>query len=688
VNELNKIINSLAIRNIFVLDISQIDKNLDTTKFSKIEYEFLKCILLSSYLEEYKYPVILDIGKIISIYPMLEGSFSQKVEKTILQSRFSFLGTDGLRGKVSIKDIKDPISSFINDNLISPELIEITTYAYSKMLLDSKRVTINSFACIGNDGRDIVTNWKLNSAMIAGYNRAGIRVLDVGVIPTPFIPYKMLKEELHCGSVLTASHNPSNQNGIKFFLDGSKNLPEGLYGDYSFSAWIYKLYIDKSEESHRDEIEYKSLNIEALELLDTILPIDIYQKLKKSILLLDSASGAYFDLSRKFLKRKELNFISIDPAPKGYNINKGCGVAEIEGHGTFFRNEYNNSNTLVKKMFDLGCKSSDPIYGIALDGDGDRGFVLLYNKNDDSVVVLDGDKCGYLIATYLCHTDPKNLNKDFITTVESDIMTSYWASKKLGLNSKIVSVGDKWIGTFKDRDLLLGLESSGHLILPFIFKNSRGKEVSLKSGNGLITTLFTIYAINTLGLDTIHASNPYDEGASHTYYTYFVNKTLFYPSSDIWNKDKDLILSRVKKLDRGYSVEFESKEDSSMLYASIYLDGIVIGSMFCRNSGTEDKIAVYIKCKKEYFEDLKPIAEVINRVHIEKMKNKQKIEYKVESLIINTIKQNKILFIKDIPQLLQHEKKIQVSENDIDSIIYALKKEGRILIENSYVKIK
>jgi len=346
--------------------------------------------------------------------------------------------------------------------------------------------------------------------------------------------------------------------------------------------------------------------------------------------------------------------------------------------------EYDKHIPTVKKIFDEGRKSpAGSVYGIAVDGDGDRGFLLYYSKKDDAIHVLDGDKCGYILAQYLIKT--KNLDAKkywFLSTIESDIMTASAANKNLGLNTRIVSVGDKWIGNFKDGEILVGLEISGHLIFPIDVLDPNGKKQTLLSGVGLLTGLISICAIKNLGMDEEKIIEPFEPGFSKTYYVFFVDKTRHYRGSAIWNKDKELVEKAVSeaiansKLPKSTVIKYEDKEDLNVLYINILDGDRLLGVLFMRNSGTEDKNATYVKGEKSYEKILCETGAKVQKMHTAEMKNESRIEYKYEQAVIKNLDENggKTTIDKVLSGLGE------VSESDLFSVVYGLKKEGRVSV--------
>jgi phosphoglucosamine mutase len=647
--------------------------------------EAVTTLLSSDWLEKYPTAVCIDLSKAVDLYLSTNQNQEARIDTAYTMARVNYMGTDGVRGKVVAKTKENCIADLLKDNAFTPDLVETAAFAYAKVLLDKNIVKTGDTAVIGNDGRDLAYDWILNNAVRLGFTKAGLDVLDLGIVPTAVIPWKCLQLGHRVGACLTASHNPSNQNGIKFFIDGKKLVPEGELGDYVLSAYIYHYCcIEKlPQEASGKMVEYNA-EADSVKWMEKVLGGDMKSALKGITLIFDSANGASDAIGRKLLENLGANYISVNAQCTGDNINRGVGVAEIEGTEWYSGKEYDKHIPTVKKIFDEGRISpEESVYGIAVDGDGDRGFLLYYRKWHDDIHVLDGDKCGYILAQYLIKS--KKLNpKDywFLSTIESDIMTASAAGKNLGLNTQIVSVGDKWIGNFNGGEVLVGLEISGHLIFPIEVCDPDSKKQTLLSGIGLLTGLSTICAIKGLGLDEEHIIKPFEPGFSKTYYVFFIDKTRYYRGSTIWNNDKQLVENAINeayansRLPKYTIAKYEDKEDLNVLYINILEGDRLLGVIFIRNSGTEDKNAIYVKGEKHYEAILCEIGLKVQKMHTADMKNKDRIEYQYEQAIIKSLDENggKTTIDKVLSELGA------VSESDLFGVVYGLKKEGRVSV--------
>jgi len=649
-----------------------------------VDAETLSVFLSSDWLDAYPTAVCVDLAKAVEIYQSLDAS---AVDTAFMLARVNFMGTDGLRGRVVNKPTDDCIGDFLRDNAFTPELVELMSFAFVQLLLDNHVVTVGETAVIGNDGRDLAYGWAFRDAVRVGFTRAGLDVLDLGVVPTPLVPWQCLKLGHTAAACLTASHNPSNQNGLKFFVDGKKLLSEGNLGDYALSAYMYDYCYKQSQPPEASgQVSTCSVIDDGTEWISQLLGDATKSALSGLTLVFDSANGATDTIGRAVLDRLGAHYVCVNGACTGENINRGVGVAEVEGTERYLGAKYDQHIPTVKQIFDAGRKSpAGTVFGVVVDGDGDRGFVLYYSLADDCVYVLDGDKCGYIMAQYFIDSrklEPADYR--FLCTIESDIMMPVAANQCLGLETNVVSVGDKWISGFPSDDVLVGVEISGHVIFPIDIECVTGQVKTLKSGFGLLTGLMTITAISGLHLDEDKIIEPFAPGFSKTYYTFFVNKSLFYRGSNLWNKDRDLVAGAVSDA-IGFSVrpaiECEDKEDPHVLYMKILVEDKLAGVIFVRNSGTEDKNVIYVKGDQAYEDVLVGIGAALQRLQASEMKARNRAEYGYEQAVMacldlgdGTTTLDKIK--TDCPD---------ASETDLFSVLNALRREGRIRVLDQQV---
>ena len=693
-----------------------------TQSVSCDENKALARFMESRAVKEYPYPALVDADKAASLLSQTPNE--QECEKILALSRFSFMGTDGMRGKVFTEDVSglNALNLFTQKNILSAKIVSLSVKAFVRMLQKNRAATCGDTFCTGNDGRDAATQWKLTSAMNKSFSDCGMNVADIGTTPTPYVPLYMLENSLRGGAMLTASHNPSNQNGIKFFLDGKKLLNDGEFGAFALSAYMYELALSENRANSdctgsltNSETSVKSGNIQAIDyserrktFLKDFLPRSFAPVLRNTSLFIDAANGSWTETITAFLKENGVSFVLTSAPPTGSNINAGCGVAEIEGHDSYVKDAIPYAPDIVKAVYKEGSASQEKtdaqVFGIAVDGDGDRGFVLHYEKETDSVKVYDGDEEAFLIATFMkaaTHETPTSEvsisaeraktgtaetnateraqtatveTKKAVCTVESDVMAPVSMKETLNTECCTVDVGDKWICNYPDDKLLIGFESSGHVIIPCKVATTTG-EKTLLSGNGMLTAIYTI-------LSLINGNKSFERGFSKTYYTYFVDKNLFYPDSKVWNEDVEIIergfesISENAKNGAKLKIKRTAFNDPDVLAYSVYEDDMQTALVFSRNSGTEDKNAVYLKCRPALKDLLLPIADAVCTHHRKTMRNKESAEFKIMKKAAKLFEEKGFAEEKDLTDDVQ----LAIS------VLHALEREGKVYKENGIYK--
>ena len=562
----------------------------------------------------------------------------------------NFFGTDGIRGKTDTADLSymDALVLFKKKAVITPALIDLSVRAFVRLIGG----TGSDIYVTGSDGRDSVTGNAFVNAMNNAFASTGARVDYLGVVPTAAVPQYQLENSCLGAAMLTASHNPSNQNGIKFFYEGKKLLPEGELGDLRLSSIMLEIArtTDRPSKGHLPNIELKAPADMILKMLEANIPVS---GMRNMHFILDVAAGAWTRFADMFFSGNGLVFTRISADPEGHNINRSCGVAEIEGHESYTRLQISYAPKIIRALFE-----NPESYGIVTDGDGDRGMLLKYDASSDTVRVYDGDEEAFLIMGLLSR---KSQGKGHIVcTLESDIMASVSFSESFGSQSVITDVGDKWICNCGLDDLAIGFESSGHVIIPVSTAN--GKE--LLSGNGLLTAALAAFALDS-GLGSFR------RGFSKTYYTYFVDKDLFCAGSKLFDQDSLMLERELSEALRGRSdLSFGRRafKDRNVLAYQIVRDGLVVALIVSRNSGTEDKNAVYLKCTPDLTSLLEPVARSLASNHRKLMRNSGLPEMEIVREIMGTMKKTGSYTVSEA----------QSKDTLFTSVLHALEREGRI----------
>jgi len=295
----------------------------------------------------------------------------------------------------------------------------------------------------------------LESALAAGIAAAGGDVLLGGVLPTPAAPLLIARYELDLAAVISASHNPFQDNGIKFFGADSFKLSDAtetaIEARLHAGAETSPGRIGSIRELHGTGEDYLRALHERFEQLD----------LSGCDVLLDCANGATFRAAPEIFRRLGAKVTALADAPDGRNINENCGSTHVDA--------------LAAKVRDGGHD-----LGFAFDGDGDR--VLAVDRTGE---VVDGDELVALAALHLRAEDRLPGGGVAVT-----VMTNYGfhnAMREAGVEVETTAVGDRYVlQALCERGWSLGGEQSGHIInMGFV-----------PSGDGIASALLTLEALN------------------------------------------------------------------------------------------------------------------------------------------------------------------------------------------------
>jgi len=330
-----------------------------------------------------------------------------------------YFGTDGIRGKVGT-------------GLMSPEKVLKLGWAVGRVLASHENTDGRNRVVIGKDTR--ISGYMFESALEAGLSAAGVDCDLLGPMPTPGIAYLTRTLRASAGIVISASHNPFYDNGLKFFSPQGEKLDDDIEHE-----------IETMFDSEMKIVESSALG-KARRILDAhgryveackaTIPMSVrFNGLK---VVLDCSNGATYDIAPKVFTELGATVISTGDKPDGLNINLQCGSTYPE--------------YLIARV-----KAEGADLGIAFDGDGDR--VLMVDHQGE---VVDGDELLYIIAR------SRLSDGEDIGGVVGTLMTNLGmelAVKDLGLGFARSQVGDRYVlETMNDKGWTLGGESSGHII--------------------------------------------------------------------------------------------------------------------------------------------------------------------------------------------------------------------------------
>jgi len=326
-----------------------------------------------------------------------------------------YFGTDGIRGTVG-------------QGTITPEFILKLGWAAGCVLARGG----SSKVLIGKDTR--ISGYLMESALEAGLSAAGVDIRLLGPMPTPAIAYLTRTFHAKCGIVISASHNPFHDNGIKFFSPQGTKLPDEVELEIEACMDQPMQTVPSDRLGKAERIDDAAGRY--IEFCKSCIPNDI--QLNGLKIVVDCAHGATYHIAPEVLDELGADVIAIGVEPNGLNINKGFGSTN-------------------PKALQAAVRENEADLGIALDGDGDRLIMV-----DSDGQVVDGDELLFIIAR--SRQQSGMLEGTVVGTVMSNLGLEQ-ALQALGIDFRRASVGDRYVmemlqaGGWK-----LGGETSGHII--------------------------------------------------------------------------------------------------------------------------------------------------------------------------------------------------------------------------------
>jgi phosphoglucosamine mutase len=352
-----------------------------------------------------------------------------------------YFGTDGIRGRVG-------------EHPITPQFVMHLGYAAGKVLANSDAARgERTGVLIGKDTR--ISGYMLESALEAGLIAAGIDVYLAGPVPTPAVAYLTRALRLQAGIVISASHNPFNDNGIKFFSAHGAKLPDET--EHAIEAAL-----DSEMQTNASDELGKAKRIDDaagryIEFCKSTYPADM--DLRGLKIVVDSAHGATYHIAKNVFHELGADVVAIGAQPDGKNINDGFGATAPD----------NLRAAVVEHQADIG---------IGLDGDGDR---LVMVGGDGTL--YDGDQLLYVIARH--RQTQGRLHGGVVGTLMTNLAFEH-AMEKLKIPFMRAKVGDRYVmELLQQQGWQLGGENSGHIIC--LDKHS--------TGDGIISALQVLHAL-------------------------------------------------------------------------------------------------------------------------------------------------------------------------------------------------
>ena len=337
----------------------------------------------------------------------------------------ALFGTDGIRGRFG--------------DFLTEELAERVAFAAGQL------IPAHSKVIIGRDTRS--SGLLLERAIASGFIKCGHEVTQVGIIPTPGLAYLALEPGVELAVMITASHNPASDNGIKIFGHDGMKIPDSL--EQEIESWVNSTAVVSSAATGSSLTDVEAIERYALHLRESI-----DTPLTGMKIAIDCAHGSASVIAPRILEELGAEVYAMGNAPDGQNINAGVGSTHLEA------------------IIELVERSGADL-GIAHDGDADRALLV-----DREGRIIDGDHILANLAISMARSGELSANT-VVTTVMSNL-GFHKAMAAAGISVEVTAVGDRYVlERINERHLALGGEQSGHIIIRKL----------ASTGDGILTAL-------------------------------------------------------------------------------------------------------------------------------------------------------------------------------------------------------
>ncbi len=356
-----------------------------------------------------------------------------------------YFGTDGVRGRVGMAQI-------------TPDFVMRLGYAAGATLVarDAMPAGERPAVLIGKDTR--ISGYMLEASLEAGFAAAGVDVMLCGPMPTPAVAYLTRALRLQAGVVISASHNPYDDNGIKFFSAQGTKLPDAVELDIEARLEQPMVCMESARLGKARRVDDAAGRY--IEFCKSTFPNDL--DLRGLKIVVDSAHGAAYHVAPSVFHELGAETVGVGDTPNGLNINHEVGATAPQA--------------LRRKLLETRADC-----GVALDGDGDRLVMA-----DAAGNLYDGDQLLYVIARHRARSQS-------IPGVAGTLMSNLGfehALGRLGISLGRAKVGDRYVlEMMQDKAWLLGGENSGHIIC--LDRHT--------TGDGIIAALQVLAALRASG---------------------------------------------------------------------------------------------------------------------------------------------------------------------------------------------
>ena len=352
-----------------------------------------------------------------------------------------YFGTDGIRGRVG-------------QGAMTPEFVLKLGWAAGRVLAKNHS---NNLVLIGKDTR--ISNYMFEACLEAGLSASGVHSRLLGPMPTPAVAYLTQTLRASAGIVISASHNPFYDNGVKFFSANGQKLPDETEMQIEEQLKQEMITVDSAELGKAERIDDAAGRY--IEFSKSCFPAR--SSLSGVKMVVDCANGATYHIAPSVFSELGAEVISIGVQPNGMNINLECGATAPAA--------------LVEKVLE---EKAD--LGIAIDGDGDRLIMV-----DHTGEIVDGDELLYIIARAAKQRD--ELQGGVVGTLMSNLGLEL-AFKEMDVPFLRANVGDRYVKeSLRENNWTIGGESSGHIICLD----------HTSTGDAIVAALQVLYAMTESG---------------------------------------------------------------------------------------------------------------------------------------------------------------------------------------------
>ncbi len=368
-------------------------------------------------------------------------------------------GTDGIRGKISYTNPSPiaPLLFFQEKRLLTPYFFQEYVYVFGRLLQKQGLAKQGDTVVIGEDPRD--KKGVFIQAAINGLAASGLQVITVGILPTPAVVHYMLAIKAKAAVMLTASHNPADQHGIKLFF-GSSALKFFPYDDILLTEELQKFSGSSDSQTmllqtYTAKKEHEKARRLFIATFQDERNTNKVKDTSNAIVVIDAANGAASSLVADLFCKEQFAAVYYENVQG--NINENSGVAALEGHKSLTKQQALSSQGLFsafplwRRLAQLADdprvkQDLQPLIAFVFDGDADRCYRIDYIHGKQTFYITNGDLLACQISRYkMAKANLKQAKETVcVCTIESDINLSLlW--QKQGFQVKITSVGDKWI---------------------------------------------------------------------------------------------------------------------------------------------------------------------------------------------------------------------------------------------------